>query len=60
MKPDLEFKLRLLLEALPVSCCYFVGYGHDCRFTEFDNPCHTTYNCNGKIIECDLPDNYRF
>ena len=65
-EPDLEFKFRLLLAALPVPCRYFKGKAEFCSLSEEHEPedeedentwnCHVACKCNGNIDWCDLPD----
>lgn len=64
-RPDLEFKFRLLLKTIPVTCRYFTGDGQMCEVTgdyipedPRDYQCHVACNCYGDINKCDLPEKY--
>ena len=60
-----DFKLKLLLDGLRVTCCYFTGDEEVCKVSEMgsfvhdDDSCHVTCNCNGDINQCDLPERFQ-
>lgn len=66
MDPNLEFKVRLLLQAIPVKCPYFQGDMDACKLSDYyDDDTNAwadgymTCNCDGKIDMCDLPEKYQ-
>ena len=66
MEPDLEFKFRLLLRALRVTCRFFEGRTKACKLSNiYDEDVneladgHLTDNCYGQIDKCDLPEKYQ-
>lgn len=57
---DPNFKLRLLLSGLRVTCCYFTGDAEVCKLSEkgpFDG-CWCACNCDGNTDQCDLPKEF--
>jgi hypothetical protein len=59
---ELEWKIKVLLEALPVRCPYYRGEYDDCEamsLVDSITSSHMTLNCFGNIGDCDLPETFR-
>lgn len=59
-----EFKLKLLLASLRITCRYFQDDEQVCELSvlhwqEDVDDCHIACNCNGDINHCDLPKKFQ-
>ncbi len=65
---EVDFRLKLLLSSLRITCRYFKDDNEICELSEEYAPeqpaddesdWHRAYNCGGDINKCDLPDKFR-
>jgi hypothetical protein len=66
--PDIEFKIKLLLKTIqvsyPIRCPYFKGDEEVCGASgigeyDWEEGYHLACNCDGNILDCDLPEKFQ-